>query len=92
MESPLSGLIGFTFQFESQKNHICWENLYFSIRAVTSNLNCDMSLKVHPTIEFLHIVVKKKIIIITSSGPAVNSRESVREKLNEKLHVTVVVL
>lgn len=59
---------------------------------MTANLNCGMSLKVPPTVETLPIVVKKKIIIITSSGPAVNSRESVREKLNEKLHVTVVVL
>lgn len=59
---------------------------------MTSNLNYGMSLKVSSTVEVLRIVVKKKIIIITSSGPAVNSRESVREKLNKKLHVTVVVL
>lgn len=49
----LSGLTGFTFQFESQKNYLCWENLCLPIRAGTSNLNYGMDLKVLPTVGVL---------------------------------------
>ena len=49
----LSDLIGFTPQFESQENLLCWENLCLPVRAETFNLNCGTGLKVPPTVGIL---------------------------------------
>ena len=50
---PLSGLIEFAPQFESQGNRIYWENLCLPVRAETSSLGCGTGLKVPPTVEAL---------------------------------------
>ena len=47
---PVSSLIEFTLQFESQGSRICWENLYLPVRAKTSSLSCGTGLKVPPTV------------------------------------------
>ncbi|KAH9771748.1 hypothetical protein KPL71_012805 [Citrus sinensis] len=47
---PLSGLIGFAPQFESQGSRLCWENLCLPVRAETSSLGCGTGLKVSPTV------------------------------------------
>ncbi|KDO56142.1 hypothetical protein CISIN_1g040893mg [Citrus sinensis] len=47
---PLSGLIEFAPQFESQGSRLCWENMCLPVRAGTSSLGCDTSLKVPPTV------------------------------------------
>ena len=49
-EVPLSDLIGFALQFESQGSRLCWENLCLSVRAGTSSLGCGTGLKVPPTV------------------------------------------
>ncbi|KAL9435240.1 hypothetical protein AB3S75_021498 [Citrus x aurantiifolia] len=46
---PLSGLIEFAPQFESQGSRLCWENLCLPVRAGTSSLGCGTGLKVPPT-------------------------------------------
>ena len=50
---PLSGLIGFAPQFESQGSCLCWENLCLSVRAGTSSLGCGTDLKVPPIVGVL---------------------------------------
>lgn len=47
----LSSLIGFIFQFESQRSRFYWKNLCLSIRAEIFNLNCGTDLKMSPTDE-----------------------------------------
>ena len=50
---PLSGLIGFVPQFQSQESHIYWENMCLSVQAGITNLGCGMDLKVSPTVRAL---------------------------------------
>ena len=48
--APLSGLTVFAPQFESQGSRLCWENLCLPVRAETSSLGYDTSLKVSPIV------------------------------------------
>ena len=55
---PLSGLIEFASQFESQGSRICWKNLCLLVRAETFSLGCGTSLKMLPTVGVLPKILR----------------------------------